>query len=182
MSGLGEASGQGVAVLRCVGTATAQHLPKPTIAGATVSATNGATPDLKLLAERWFLRNAPRNSERNTTADRVLRGPSDSRGPTQHFSNDSDAIAERAAIVEEGAKVPRAWAEAFARFEVSGAPPAVVNGAGRALDAWARKAGALGWTPNELLKLASEGEVVALTADAATLRWPEGLRHARREP
>jgi hypothetical protein len=107
----------------------------------------------------------------------------------------ADHVAERAAIIEEGAKVPREWAEAFARVEAMSAPahvdPArwqsVVDAAGRFLDAWGAKAAAVDWTAAELFGLdpavplnrrdrrgaayfLADTEVLAHTAKAVTLR------------
>jgi len=97
-----------------------------------------------------------------------------------HLENASFAgdLDERAAMIEEGANVPRAWAEAFAWLELSGRNG--LDTAGRALDAWAARADALGWRPGELLDLATSGEVLALTAESVTLRIGETVRHIRR--
>lgn len=74
---------------------------------------------------------------------------------------DADQVAERAAIVQEGACVPREWAEGFATLEARPAPRgvneaewlAMMNAAGRFLDEWGAKAAALGWTAGELFAL-----------------------------
>ena len=58
---------------------------------------------------------------------------------------DRDNFDERAALIEEGAKVPRAWAEGFARLDPDRPPRDVtakrwceiVNGIGIFLDRWA---------------------------------------------
>jgi hypothetical protein len=71
-----------------------------------------------------------------------------------------DTFAERAAVIEEGAKVPRDWAEAFARLQAMPAPAGVdaadwtaaLNGAGRFLDRWGAQAAALGWTAEEVFR------------------------------
>jgi hypothetical protein len=69
-----------------------------------------------------------------------------------------DGEEERAAIVEFGAGVPRAWAEGFARLHPDRPPPGVPRGrwqvfvddAGRFLDTWATEAAASGWTAVEV--------------------------------
>ncbi len=65
---------------------------------------------------------------------------------------------ERAAIIEEGAKVPREWADGFARLLSTPAPSGVLprdwmatlDAAGNFIDQWAEKAQRLGWTVTEL--------------------------------
>lgn len=60
---------------------------------------------------------------------------------------------ERAALIEEGAKVPRAWAEGFARLDPDRPPRDVnakrwceiIDGIGAFLDRWATQAVAMGW-------------------------------------
>jgi hypothetical protein len=83
------------------------------------------------------------------------------RGWEPRKAPDAAAIEERAAIVEEGAGVPREWAEGYARLCLM-PPPfgvsvdrwlAVINGVGHFLDQWAGKAHALGWTAAELFGL-----------------------------
>lgn len=64
-----------------------------------------------------------------------------------------DCFEERAAIIEEGARVPCDWAEDFAKLDVMEAPadfaPArwqqLINDGGRFLDTWGNQAAALGW-------------------------------------
>jgi hypothetical protein len=116
-------------------------------------------------------------------------------------------LEERAAIVEEGAKVPREWAEGFARLCCMSPPggtnrhewQAALDGAGRFLDQWAGKAHALGWTASELFGLNPDAplgrldqrgaayflarrEVVAVTADEITFRVDDVLQRLRRRP
>jgi hypothetical protein len=116
---------------------------------------------------------------------------------------DSETLAERAAIIEEGANVPREWAEGFARLEAMRAPAgtapatwlAIVTAAGRFIDKWGAHAAALGWTVGELFGLdpnaslnrrgaaflLADGEVAAVTAEAITLhRGGDVLRVYRR--
>lgn len=116
-------------------------------------------------------------------------------GQMGQLATDAD---ERAAITEEGAGIPRAWAEGFARMQCQTPPPgcsraewlAVIDAAGRFLDGWASQAAALGWTAIDLfgvgptwartdlrglLALVPAGaEVVAITADTARVRLASG--------
>ena len=114
-------------------------------------------------------------------------------GPRDDIS--PDALAERAAIIEEGAKVPADWADGFARLAGLPVPRgvseaawlAMMDAAGRFLDQWGGKAAALGWTAGELFGLDDDApmnrrdrrvaafylvgrEVLAVTAEAITLR------------
>src|SRR5262249_18035368 len=68
----------------------------------------------------------------------------------------TDAHDERAAIVEHDGAAPRAWAEGFARLDLSKPPADVppkrwlrfIDDYGRFLDGgWAARAAALGWGP-----------------------------------
>jgi hypothetical protein len=106
---------------------------------------------------------------------------------------------ERAALVEVGARVPRAWAEGFARLDLASPAPGfsderwrrLVDDGGRFLDQWAKEAAVLGWSPLDvfgvhpsapaarydamgLVPLISGGEVVALTKTSATIRGRSG--------
>ena len=107
----------------------------------------------------------------------------------------ADDFAERAAIIEEGAKVPRAWAEGFAMLEARPVPRgvdarawlAMMDAAGRFLDRWGSHAAALGWSAAELFGLderspmarrdlrgaaffLADADVLGITSDAITLR------------
>jgi hypothetical protein len=70
----------------------------------------------------------------------------------------SAAFEERAALVEYGAGVHRAWAEGFARLDSSAPPPGfsaarwreVINDGGRFLDRWAEEAVHLGWQATDV--------------------------------
>ena len=106
-----------------------------------------------------------------------------------------DAPGDGPAVVQEGASVPREWAEGFARLESQPAPRtvtpatwlALIDAAGRFLDEWGSKAAALGWTASYLFGLDPaapinrrdsrgaafyliDAEVLALTADAIAIR------------
>lgn len=106
-------------------------------------------------------------------------------------------LAERAAIVEEGARVPRAWAEAFARLDLGARqhyPEArarqLVDDAGRFLDRFGNEAARLGWSavdvfgtkdpsgitsmPAGLVPLISGGIIESIGADRATIRMSDG--------
>jgi len=114
---------------------------------------------------------------------------------------------ERAAIAEEGARIPRAWAEGCARLQCQSPPPGcsraewlgVIDAAGWFLDAWATQATALGWTATDLfgcgpiwnrrdlrglLTFIEPGAaVVAITHDTARIKLVSGAvqtyhRHA----
>ena len=101
-----------------------------------------------------------------------------------------DDLAERAAIVQEGAAVPAEWADGFARLEASWL--AMMDAAGRFLDQWGSKAAALGWTPAELFEGPREArgaafnlagaEVLAVTAEAITLRKGGAILRLVRRP
>jgi hypothetical protein len=121
---------------------------------------------------------------------------------------DEDAFEERAALVENGAGVPREWAEGFARLCLH--PPApgfsprrwqqLIEDGGRFLDRWGSEAAGLGWTALDvfgvharapavrydaagLVPLISGGEIVAIMADRATIRgWGGGLLTYLRRP
>ncbi len=69
-----------------------------------------------------------------------------------------DDIEERAAIIEEGANVPRQWAEGYAAL-CAMPPPAgfssqrwarIVDAAGTFIDRWAVRAAELGWTDRDV--------------------------------
>jgi hypothetical protein len=117
----------------------------------------------------------------------------------------AEEIAERAALVEFDAGVPREWAEGFARLDRS-APPRgfaiqrwaqVVDDGGRFLDRWAGKAAALGWDVPSifgvdprapawrldhagLVVLISGAEVSAISSKSAILRLPTGATQVYR--
>jgi len=79
------------------------------------------TLSLKALARRILDRDARRDSER----DKMSRSPTtEQRQPRQFVSSpissspalDADEVAERAALIEFGADVPREWAEGFSKL------------------------------------------------------------------
>jgi hypothetical protein len=153
---------------------------------------------LKALAAEALTRNASCNEVRNTPESAAVARSAET----------PQALAERAAIIEEGAHVPREWAERFARLEATPAPAfvdprqwlAVLNAAGRFLDQWGAKAAALGWTADELLSLDPVAplarmdrrgaafflagvEVVEVTAEAITVRSGGAVQRVpRRRP
>jgi hypothetical protein len=137
------------------------------------------------------------------TIDRET-GPERPIVPTVPFVTASD-VEERAAIVEEGAKVPRKWVEGFAELEARPIPRgvdratwlAMMDAAGRFLDQWGSAAAALGWTAGELFGpdptaplnrrdrrgaafFLANAEVIAITAEAITLRVGGSVQSLRR--
>jgi hypothetical protein len=117
-----------------------------------------------------------------------------------------DAEAERAAIVEHDGKIPREWAEGFARLDSDRPPGDVplkrwqqfVDDAGRFLDSpFCAVAAALGWGPLDLfgcnrdrpfvridqaglLWLLNGAKLVALSENTATIETPAGSRQTYR--
>jgi hypothetical protein len=100
-----------------------------------------------------------------------------------------DDVAERAAIIEIGAGVPRAWAEGFAQFSLM-PPPAgfdaerwqgVINDGGKFIDRWVSTADSLGWQVNDafdqktgLVPLINGGEIQNITDRVASIRTVDG--------
>jgi hypothetical protein len=118
---------------------------------------------------------------------------------------DNDRLAERAALVEFGADVPRAWADGFAQLDPDYPPGNVplrrwrqfVDDVGLFLDRWAAYAVALGWTPFDLfgcdrdrpstridhaglLWLLNGNKLVALSENTATIEMTTGARQTWR--
>jgi hypothetical protein len=122
----------------------------------------------------------------------------------QEIAERHAAIEERAALIADGAGVPMAWAEGYARLCLM-APPkayptaewqALVDSAGRFLDTWGAEAARLDWQPLDLFGVhrtapfrrldgmgllpllagGSQVRIVALTAAGATLERPSGSR------
>lgn len=100
-------------------------------------------------------------------------------------------------MIEEGAGVPRAWAEGLARLEGSRVPACIdedrwrqiVDDAGRFLDEWSVIAAGSGWSTGDvfglihtidndlaggLVLLIRGGSVIGITARHATIRTREG--------
>ena len=165
-----------VSLSQSLGSETVRHSAQLHPSNEPRSETRGETLSIKALAERWFLRNAPRDT--NETDDRAGVSRRVRQSATGKTLPSADNLTERASVIEEGANVSRTWAEAFARLELSGRGD--LDTAGRALDRWAVKADAMGWRPHELLAVALQGEVLALTAEGVTLRTDETVRHIRR--
>jgi hypothetical protein len=116
-----------------------------------------------------------------------------------HEAETTDELAERAALVEYGAGVPRDWAEGFARLDRT-CPPngfsalrwqTVINDGGRFLDRWAADAADLGWQASDvfgvhpmvpscrydqmgLVLLVNGGDVAFITATSANIRTTVG--------
>ena len=114
---------------------------------------------------------------------------------------------ERAALIEDGAGVPREWAEGYAALDLSAppegfAPPTwrqLVDDGGRFLDRWGCEAAELGWSVLDvfgvhplapaprydcmgLVPLIRGGEVIAISSDRATIQTGTGalLTYLRR--
>lgn len=124
--------------------------------------------------------------------------PARDRGPADKVADDSfegEQFKERAALIEFGAGVPRAWAEGFARLDL--ATPAdgfdldhwrtLIDDGGKFLDKWGTQAAKLGWSAEDvfgvhplapatrydtagLILLIDGGEVVAIDAKSASIK------------
>jgi hypothetical protein len=120
----------------------------------------------------------------------------------------ADDLDERAAIIEEGAGVPRRWAEGYAALSTMPAPAGfsperwqrIVDAAGTFIDRWAAKAIACGWSdldvfgcddaaPDQrldcmgLIMLVDHFEVIAIDehgADVVAVRTGVKQRHYRK--
>jgi hypothetical protein len=106
-------------------------------------------------------------AETAETADILITAPAITTVSTISTAPMFADFEERAAIVEEGAGVPRAWAEAFAILANS-CPPStldpetwneLINAAGVFLDEWGSQAAALGWAAEELFGLDAKSPV-----------------------
>lgn len=156
---------------------------------------------LKALESQTHLHEAPPKPPKPPFAG--FEG-SPGRGDCEKLASLSD-FEERAAIVQEGASVPREWAEGFATLEARPVPRgvdaaqwlAMMNAAGRFLDEWGAKAAALGWTAGELFALDPDSpmgrldrrgagfflarrQVVAITATEITVKTGEAIQRVRR--
>ncbi|MGI9170241.1 MAG: hypothetical protein ACR2FH_08725 [Caulobacteraceae bacterium] len=113
---------------------------------------------LKALALEALARNNPCTEGRNTPQTRATNGVTAEAARATNGATGDD-LAERGAIIEEGAGVPAAWADEFARLQALPVPAgvsepawrAMIDAAGRFLDRWGGKAAALGWTAGELI-------------------------------
>jgi hypothetical protein len=140
----------------------------------------------------------------------VAPGTSHTIGTTENEyvrASSNDLFEERAAIAEDGAGVPRNWAESFARLDIAERPPdftgkawrQLIEDGGRFLDCWASEAARLGWSALDvfgvypaapsttydaigLVPLIRGGDVVTIRSDNATVRTREGtlLTYLRR--
>lgn len=155
MSGVGSQKA-GVPLFRSL---AAEQRNTPTAERSATRNTTGAI-DLKALARKVL----DRNTQRNTSGAKPENECSAPPLKIEHSGTpvpvaDEDDFEERAAIIEQGAGVPREWAEGFARLDTERPPGDVparrwlsfVDDAGRFLDGgWANRAAALGWGPLEL--------------------------------
>jgi hypothetical protein len=124
------------------------------------------------------------------------------------LANWGEAAEERAAIVEHDGRIPRTWAEGFARLHPDRAPGDLslrrwqrfIDDMGIFLDRWAAYAAALGWGPFDLfgcdrdrpfaridqaglLWLLNGDKLIALTENTAIIEGLAGARHTyRRKP
>ena len=88
-----------------------------------------------------------------------------------------DLFDERAAIAEFEGGIPRAWAEGFARLQMTACPAAMrpdrwrqmIDDAGRFLDRWAAKAAALGWDTASVFGVHADRPIERV--DCAGLVW-----------
>lgn len=140
----------------------------------------------------------------------VAPGTSPTIGTTENEyvrASSNDLFEERAAIAEDGAGVPRNWAESFARLDIAERPPdftgkawrQLIEDGGRFLDRWASEAARLGWSALDvfgvhpaapsttyaaigLVPLIRGGDVVTIRSDRATVRTQGGtlLTYLRR--
>jgi hypothetical protein len=120
--------------------------------------------------------------------------------PNDDRSSASD-VEERAAIVEFDARVPREWAEGYARLCAMTRPAsiaegdwaAIIDAAGRLLDRWGPQLAEAGWTVEELfgahrlapwarldrvglVRFLTRLDVVDVTADSVTVADAKGAR------
>jgi hypothetical protein len=146
----------------------------------------------KCLREQEFSGSGTIGTTRTTGIRSTLQTGESSRERHTEFE-------ERAALIEVGACLPRAWAEAFARLELMPRPASIheerwrqiIDDAGRFLDRWGRQAAGLGWSehdvfgtdpvlePAGLVRMIMGGTVEAITPDRAVIRLPCGSRVVR---
>ena len=184
---------------------TPRHLAKP----RDGTETTAETSSLKALARRVLDRDTKRDSNRDATVSAPLAVEAPSETPLSGVSfDDLDELGERAALIEFGAGVPRAWAEGFAALSTMPAPTGfssarwqrIVDAAGGFLDRWASKAIECGWSDIDvfgcdadapdrrfdcmgLVLLLDRVEVVGIDAEGADLQSPDGvMQRYRRRP
>jgi hypothetical protein len=122
-------------------------------------------------------------------------------GLNQALEADSGELDERAALVAEGAEVPRAWAEGYAALCAMPPPPGfrserwqrIIDATGTFLDRWAGEAIGCGWSDLDvfgchntapsarfdcmgLVLLLDSCEIVAINPDGADLVTAGGAR------
>jgi hypothetical protein len=161
---------------------------------------------------RAFSQSTRPRYERNETNEITPPMPSDeglsSLNSFISSPGSADDLDERAAIIEYGAGIPRAWAEGFAALSSMPAPTGfssarwqrIVDAAGGFLDRWASKAIECGWSDLDvfgcdqsapdrrfdcmgLVMLLDRMEVVGIDAEGADLRFPDGvMQRYRRKP
>lgn len=170
-----------------------------TLLTGTRPGTASGTGSLKALARLVLERDKPAGQDRDSALRPCPSPPAASVPVGQTWD---DHLAERAAIVEYEAGIPRTWAEGFARLAEMLCPPSIpprrwrrfVDDAGRFLDrGWGARAASLGWGATDLLgcdrhrpwqRIDVQGllwvldgaEVIALTETAATTRSADGAR------
>lgn len=92
------------------------------------------------------------------TVSQCVKSVTSTHEPTTLPAPWGEAGAERAAIVEHDGKIPRVWAEGFARLDPDRPPAgvplrrwrAVIDAIGTFLDRWAAEAAALGWQATDI--------------------------------
>jgi hypothetical protein len=171
--------------------------------------TLGETSSLKALARRVLDRDTKRDSNRDTAVSTHLAVEAPSETPVSGVSPVSpDDLHERAALIEYGAGVSRAWAEGFAALSSMPAPTGfssarwqrIIDAAGIFIDKWAAKAAECGWSDLDvfgvdpdapdrrfdamgLVLLLDRREIVSIDKDGADLRFADGvMQRYRRKP
>lgn len=166
------------------------------------------TVDLKALARNVLSRSEQRDTsgtggrDRCPTPQNTVGHLSDPVPPPPREADAGDVHAEfeeRAALIEYGAGVPRAWAEGFARLDLSSPPKGfdarrwrqLIDNGGRFLDRWAARAAQLGWLAEDvfgvhplapaanyslmgLVPLIGDGEVTDIGDGGASIRMRFG--------
>jgi hypothetical protein len=123
--------------------------------GRDNSGTNGGALSIKALAEKVLQRDSHRDSGETTS---IQSCPTRKTAVGQTFEPvplvPVDDLDERAAIIAEGAGVPKRWAEGFAALSSIPAPAGfsperwqrIIDAAGIFIDKWAAKAAECGWS------------------------------------